>query len=249
MRVLGLAGVAAFTVTSALVGFRLLRLAARTHRAPELAMGLAFVLSAAVGFPLFTVALLLKQAGTAAATVHGIESTGALFTYAGYLSLAIGNWRIFRADRRWPLAAIVALATATCSVATVVVVLRDARPGQPRELTIWAGVAIGLVVFAWSSAESLLLHRRLRRRLRLGLVEPEVVNRVLLWGVGSLAAVGMTAHGLALRILLGPGDAISDGQRLVASGLGLVAAVAIGLAFFPPAAYRRRFAAPPIGSA
>jgi hypothetical protein len=164
MRVLGLAGVAAFTVTSAVVGLRLLRLAARTRRALELAMGLAFALSAAVGFPLFTVALLLKQATTAAATVHGIESTGALFTYAGYLSLAVGNWRIFHADRRWPLAAIVVLAAAVCAVSTVVVVLHDARPGQPRELTIWAGVAIGLVVFAWSSTESLLLHRQLWRR-------------------------------------------------------------------------------------
>jgi hypothetical protein len=72
-------------------------------------------------------------------------------------------------------------------------------------------------------------------------MEPAVVNRVLMWSVGTLAAFGMTVHGLLLRVLLG--TVVSDGHRLVSSLFGLVAAVAIWLAFFPPAAYRRRFAA------
>jgi hypothetical protein len=42
------------------------------------------------------------------------------------------------------------------------------------------------------------------------------------------------------------GHVSGDGHRLVSSGFGLIAAIAIGLAFFPPAAYRRRFAAPAV---
>jgi hypothetical protein len=64
-----------------------------------------------------------------------------------------------------------------------------------------------------------------------------------MWGVGSAAAFAMTQHGLGQRLLIGP--VVADGQRIVSSLLGMVAAVAIALAFFPPAAYRRRFAAAP----
>lgn len=63
----------------------------------------------------------------------------------------------------------------------------------------------------------------------------------LLGVVGSVAAFAMTLHGLATRVFVG--QAIEDGHRLVSSGFGLVAAVAIGLAFFPAAAYRRRISA------
>ena len=54
-----------------------------------------------------------------------------------------------------------------------------------------------------------------------------------------LDAHGFT-HGLLMRVVLGPVE--SDGMRLVSSALGMVAAIAIWLAFFPPAAYRRRMA-------
>jgi hypothetical protein len=80
----------------------------------------------------------------------------------------------------------------------------------------------------------------MQRRARIGLVEPAVVNRVLLWGIGSLAAFAMSGYGLLTRVALGPVQ--SDGMRLVSSALGMIAAVAIWLAFFPPAAYRRRVA-------
>jgi hypothetical protein len=80
----------------------------------------------------------------------------------------------------------------------------------------------------------------MRKRVRVGLLEAAVADRVRLWGVGSGAACGMAAYGLVTRLAIGP--VVPDVHRVLSSALGLVAAVAIWLAFFPPAAYRRRLA-------
>ena len=66
-----------------------------------------------------------------------------------------------------------------------------------REIALWVGVAVGISTFAWSAGESFALYGQLQRRARIGLVEPAVVNRVLLWGIGSLAAFAMSGYGAA----------------------------------------------------
>lgn len=246
MKALGLLGVAAFTLASAVVGMRLLLLARRTRQAPEAAMGLAFLASAAIGFPLLIAATVLLETGGATGTSHALTSLGALFTFAGYVGLAVGCWRIYRPSARWPLAPIGLGSVALLAAVAAVAASSDPASAGTRELAFWSGVCVGSLTFAWNALESVLLHRQLRRRLALGLAEPEVVNRILLWGIGSAAAWAMTAHALVLRVTLGL--VVADGHRLVSSALGLVAAVAIWLAFFPPAAWRRRFTSPVEGA-
>jgi hypothetical protein len=246
MRAIGLLGVLAFTVASALVGVRLLRLAGRTRQAPELAMGLAFALSASLGFPLLTAAAVVAQGGGSAGLANALMVTGTFATYAGYVGLGIGCWRIYRPGARWPIAPIAAGALALLAAAAAVAATPGNEELETRNAAFWSGIGIGSLTFAWNACESFALHAQLRRRLALGLADPEVVNRVLMWGIGSLAAFAMTVQGLVQRTAV-----VSDGQRLLSSAIGLVAAVAIWLAFFPPAAYRRRFAAAaePAGSA
>ena len=241
MRALGLLGVAAFALASAVVGVRLLSLAQRTRQAPELAMGIAFLVSGAIGFPLLTAASVVVQAGGSAALAHALMALGAFSTFAGYVGLGIGCCRIYRPHARWPLAPI-GLGTAVVLAAGATIAASSAPAGAgTRDLAFWSGVSVGVLTFGWNALESFLLHGQLRRRMALGLADPEVVNRVWMWGIGSAAACAMALHGLVLRAAIGP--VVTDGQRVVSSLLGLVAAVAIWLAFFPPAAYRRRFAA------
>lgn len=240
MQILGLLGVVAFSIASAVVGVRLLRLAARTRQAPELAMGLAFVVSGAIGFPLLTAAGILMQTDSGTLTRLAMGA-GTLSLFTGYVGLGIGCWRIYRPADRWPMVPIGAGTLVLLAASAVAFGSQEFGPGSLRDVAFWSGIGIGSATFAWNALESLLLHRQLRRRLGLGLADPEVVNRVLLWGIGSSAAFVMTLHGLATRVFVG--QVIEDGHRLVSSGFGLVAAVAIGLAFFPPAAYRRRVSA------
>jgi hypothetical protein len=240
MQLLGLLGVVAFSLACAVVGVRLLRVARRTRQTPELSMGGALVASGAIGFPLLVFSQLLATEGSSPLAAHLLSGFGAVFTFSGYIGLMIGTWRIFRPTARWPLAVLMVATTILLSVWGMVFANRDTTPGGTREIALWVGIAVGVATFAWSAGESFLLYGGMQRRARIGLVEPAVVNRVLLWGIGALAAFGMCGHGLLMRLVSGP--IVSDGQRLLNSGLGLVAAIAIWLAFFPPAAYRRRLA-------
>jgi hypothetical protein len=241
VELLGLIGSVAFSLASAVVGVRLLWLARRTRAAPELAMGLALVSSGALGFACFVVADLLRRSGEVGSATRALGIAATLFFFAGYLGLGVGVWRMFRPRERWPLAPL-ALCTAILTGASAVIVGAGDALVPHAEAATWTGISVGASVFAWSAVESYLLHGQMMRRLRVSLVEPEVVDRVRLWGVGSLAAFAMTAHAIALRFVTGT-PVMADGQRLASSLFGLVAAVAIWLAFFPPAFYRRRFSA------
>lgn len=239
MREMSLLGVFAFAIASAVVGVRLLRLAARTREIPEFAMGLAFVTSGAAGAPLLVASALAEQA-EAWEAAHWLAAFGSLFAYTGYLGLAVGAWRIYRAAARWPLAMIAGFAALLIGACAVRFAAPESGSGGAGATARLVGVAVGTAIFGWTALESFLLHRQLRRRLRLGLAEIEVTTRVLLWGIGSLAAFAMTAYGLLTRLLMGSQG--GDAQRLVVAGCGMIAAISIWLAFFPPASFRRRFA-------
>ena len=240
MQLLGLLGVVAFSLACAVVGVRLLRVAARTRQAPELSMGLALVSSGAIGFPLLISSQILAIRSGSSLTTHLLSAFGSVFTFLGYIGLVIGTWRIYRPAAQWPRAVLAIAVLVVVGACATIFSTRDASPGGVREIALWAGVAVGISTFAWSAGESFALYGPMQRRARIGLVEPAVVNRILLWGIGSLAAFAMSGYGLLMRIVLGP--VVSDGARLISSALGMIAAVAMWLAFFPPAAYRRRMA-------
>jgi hypothetical protein len=242
MKLLGLLGVVAFSLACAVVGVRLLRVAARTRQAPELSMGAALVSSGAIGFPLLIASQVIALQSGSSLTTHLLSAFGSVFTFLGYIGLIIGTWRIYRPAAQWPRAVLAIGSLIIASACATIFATRDATPGGIREIALWTGVAVGISTFAWSACESCALYGQMQKRARIGLVEPAVVNRVLLWGIGSLAAFAMSGYGLLTRVALGPVQ--GDGARLVSSALGMIAAIAIWLAFFPPAAYRRRIARP-----
>jgi hypothetical protein len=241
MELLGLLGSIAFGLASAVVGVRLLLLAQRTRRAPEFAMGIAFVSSGAFGFVFYVSAEMARRAGGDEATIGRLGQIGTLFFYGGYVSMAIGTWRMFRPAARWPVALIAGFCAVLLGATVTLVRAADLRSGTPGEIAMWIGIGVGCAVFAWSAAEAWQLAGQMRRRLVLGLVEPEVVDRVRLWGWAAGAACAMTGHAIAMRLATGTAQ-LSNEHQLLSSCLGMIAAVAVWLAFFPPAAYRRRFA-------
>lgn len=241
MQALGLVGSIAFSLASAVVGVRLLRLARRTRQTPELAMGLAFVSSGAIGFFFSVIADVARRDGADPAVVARLTQVAMLFFFAGYLGLAVGAAQIFRPREHWPRGAVAAIGATLLGATIGMLRQADVTPGSASEIASWVGIATGSVVFGWTTAESLLLYARMRKRLRLGLAEPAIADRVRLWAVGMAGAWAMTIHAVVFRVAAGT-NLMPDGQRLLSSGFGMVAAVAIWLAFFPPAAYRKRFA-------
>ena len=91
------------------------------------------------------------------------------------------------------------------------------------------------VAYFWTTLESFHYYRKLRLRLRIGLCDAIVCNRMLLWGLMTLSA------GIAVLINLAAmlaGSFLSAPVVLVSSCLGIVLASCLFLAFHPPAWYQ-----------
>lgn len=91
------------------------------------------------------------------------------------------------------------------------------------------------VAYFWTTLESFSYYRKLRLRLRIGLSDAVVCNRMLLWGLMTLSAGTAVLINLAAMLA---GSFLSAPIVLVSSCLGIVLASCLFLAFHPPAWYR-----------
>jgi hypothetical protein len=124
------------------------------------------------------------------------------------------------------------------------------------------GIGLRTLVYApylWVFAESLAYHRRMRRRLRVGLVDPVTTNRFLLFAIWTGGVVAITLLGLLGAALAQLEGGLPGGQELFSDpailaltrAVTLPVAISIWLAFFPPSRYcawlERRSAGGPRG--
>lgn len=218
------------------VGARLLRIAARTHQTPELAIGLSYVLTAGFGFPPL---ILASQLRASQPDLGQMLLVFAQFPIcAGLFATSLGAWRIFRPAARWPGVLIALIWGSTATFVGRAILAEDYLDFRVES---WNAILAGTLGWVWMSVESFLLWSKLRKRARFGLASPEVTNRVLLWGVSSVAAIVSSAMG---RIQIEIADLDVKSFVALAHSADLWAcAIAMWLAFFPPVAYRRRVAA------
>lgn len=224
-----------FTGLSALAGGRLLLLWRETRKLPELLIAVLILGVGTVAVGLGSSLRLLLPQGDLREAALFVPVIGA---DVGMAALCLFTWRVYRPGSR------LAAATAAAIVSVMAgLLLHAALRGSARALEA-DGVsllvsAIYTGVMGWSAAEALRYWSAMRRRLRLGLADPLVTNRVLLWGVGT----GTSATGIAIGALARHLGGIVDYERswvaLCYAGFGMVAAVAFWLAFKPPRAYAR----------
>jgi hypothetical protein len=233
-------GVGTFVVVSLVVGLRLVNLSRRAYSLPSLSIGLTFLLSAGLGFPLLSAAFM--SGARLGSVLPFVQGTGLACVNLGSLALWIFTWRTFRPGVPWAGALVVgAAAVLVGSFAG-----QAAGPGLSVPIAsgiwFWIGFVARALALVWAAAESLRYYGLMRRRLRLCLADPLVTNRFLLWGTSAGAAFALTAAS-AVTVALGPGadPATIAALRLTGAACGLGAAAAMWLAFFPPTAYRRRF--------
>lgn len=100
---------------------------------------------------------------------------------------------------------------------------------------IWLEEGAHLAAYLWASAEAAAYYAKLRRRRQLGLADPLVVNRILLWAVyGGAFAVYQLVW---MAVVAWSEDLTALDPLLVALSVG--GQVALWLAFAPPLPYRR----------
>jgi hypothetical protein len=229
-----------FVVVGTAVGVRIL-LRARVDRSlPELAIGLALVSFAGVSQPL-GIARYAFEASLGVGAIIALQLGANAASTVTVLSLYAFTWRVFRPEARW---AVLLFAGGSAlgvwaSAAMAAVQFYDAAltPELSGSWLALSALSYG-ICFGWAGFESLTYWRRLRRRQAVGLAEPLLVNRFLLWGGGcSVAlAVDVVLMGCALQ-------GIDFGRhplpRLLMATSVLVNSACWLLSFTPPAWYAR----------
>lgn len=249
---------AAVTLTnlglSLLIGLRLIRLSGGMPSRPELWLAAFFLLGAFLGMGLSMVVYM----GWADPSLK-LSPVLTLPLNAGYLlgvnlgmsAVFVFTWLTFRPHEAWAMR-LCALGIAVLLGGFVLLGMTEGFgvlvvPGP----AYWLTWATRCGAFLWLAIESFLYWGTLRKRLALGLAEPLVTNRFLLWGVWASATFLNGWSDVLARVLYV--RAAGTSEALVAevarpfiiytvsftSSIGLVAAVTLFLTFFPTKGYRR----------
>lgn len=236
LEAIGAVGVVAYAVVSLGVGVRLLALWRRTRQLPELAIGAGFFVGVLFGYVPENLALSTELvAGPARAWVLGVAQVAIRIAA---LAILVFTWRVFRPREAWA-AGLVALVGLVLVGSWIVFPSSEALAHTPSERAASLSFSLSRsLCLVWGAAESALYWRAGVRRLRLGIADALVTDRFRLWSVALLASALIMASTLIAR-LVGV-DATAAGWLLGESVVGLVAAAATWLTFFPTPAHRRR---------
>ena len=204
----------------------------RTRGVPELMLSLYLIGATVLGYPLMIVSTQIPPS-----EMWPLHLAGQVTMSLGFACLLFFTLTVFRPDTLWARCIVGAslLAFATGGVAYFMELTGD----NPRPAAELLGINLInttpiAIVYLWTTVESLRYHRQLKLRLRLGLTEVDVVNRVLLWGLMTLAAgcaVIISLAGMLAGVLL------TIPMVVVLSSLGIVHASCLFLAFHPPGWY------------
>jgi hypothetical protein len=232
-----LASFLAVLIVGTTVGSRLLLLARRTRKLPELAIGTA-CLTMAVGGVLLCPIIFFAESWPDW-LIFAISIISKLVFAVGASAVCIVSWRVFRPDRLWAASAC-AMASLTMLAAVLVQALRgDATTHWallPENHVFWW---VRIATYSWTGFESLRYAGMMRRQARLGLGDPLVAAQIRLWGVASTAIAAMVALWAVAPHLGYTSVRNWPSGMFVANSLGLLAACSLHLAFLPPLAWRR----------
>lgn len=239
MQLLALPGFVAFFFVALWVGIRLLAQWGRTRQLPELLMGLGVLGIGPIGFGLIMFAAAAGASDPSAPSFAA--GLSALAVAGGASAKAIFNWRIYH-----PRSNAVAVVSIAAIGLLAVAVLGDAMTTgfapaawmQPGWMLVRQVLQISILL--WGAGEAFGWWVRMRRRARLGMGDPLVASRFLLWSIGAGAAGGGSALGMVVGLVTGRGMDQLPELTLALSLLGMVSAISLWLAFATPAWWKAR---------
>jgi hypothetical protein len=228
-----------FVVSCSAVGVRLLWLAKAGGGRPALLCGNGFCLIAMLGFPLG--ALSGMGAVPVGEVLLPVAAVGLLANMLGIACFFVFTVSVFRPNALWAhtLAGAGIACMAMSCVANVANLAIAQSTASSYEVTWgWAGVfnAMCMLCFGWMGLEGLVEWWKSRRRLALGLSDPVVSNRLLMWGLFGMSTTSLCVVLLVLLLMREP-TARNPVAQVAQAFFGLMSSAAATLAFFPPPAY------------
>lgn len=234
----GLTG-ALYLLIVVIVGSRLLMLARRTKQLPELLLGSALLIGGVLGGPLEAASTSLRtEIGSALAgkllLAGKLAGIAALTCHAAFMRL------VFRPRERW--AWLLVAAMILCPVGALFgYAAHGAFGGSEIPLNwFWLDLSARITGSTWLAAEGAIYYGMMKRRLRLGLAEPLVTNRFLLWTMAGGSSIVMMLTSVPPMFL----DPVADANLLtldlfVFSIAGVAVSALYFLTFLPPEGFRR----------
>jgi hypothetical protein len=219
-----------------IAGARLYRLSSQTGELPERLLGAAF-LTWGVSYLSWQLPIAMETGSLA----NPLLVVGRVTNDIGVVAFAFFVTVVFRNQERW--ATWLAIAVGVCVVGGLggsiwVGDEEGIRPlGNP---SWWLQTAGEIALFVWTAAEGFIQHRKARQRLRLGLCEPMICNRYLLWGLTGAVWVVYEFVVIVQQIEFERTQVWSASMDSVVGGIELIAVALIWFVFFPPAFYQRR---------
>lgn len=219
-----------------IVGTRLLLLARRSGALPELLIGGGLAL---VG--------LAKIVSVILGTAAWVNMLSLALTSMSHILFYLVWWYVFRRQTRWAV-----LLCAGAAAALIAAFGYQTHLGWQTTGSGWGTwynyvrTQVASAGFAWGAFECLSYHRRLRRRIPLGLAKPSTALRFLLWGMSMMATLVIVAS-LNLRYDLGLLSAMS--LQVIWIAMNLVSGACLWLSFLLPSALRNRIDRPAMEAA
>lgn len=224
---------------------RLLNQARRTRQMPEWCAAFYFV-GAGIGLPLRLYGSSIANTNPELASM--VNTVGHIFFAAGAISMTVFTWRVFHPGRG-PARAF-GLATIAAIFSTTLYTLALGYESTERSSAMIATNFARLIPTYWAFYESFRYWGAMRRRVKMGLADPIVANRFLLWAIWTGAVSILPTTALSLRLLdmligaVGPAPLLEDYSepvffllRMVFLVFAPIAAVSLSLSFFPPDRY------------
>lgn len=238
-----------FVFVSTVVATRLLLLARRTRQKPELFLGLGLLGTAVLGYGLMIVAAVLRgteQTHTVATLDRTLHACAQMLHGVGVTMIVIFVVSTFRPHERW----------AKALAALLIVALWGGTFGWESQNgfhSLGRGNGFWWLEYAaiwsyplWMMVESYRFYALMRRRQALGLADPMVTNRFLLWGSASLGTALATWTSSIGFFLPQRHDVMAAWEPFIQIGVatfGLITVTLYYLTFFPPSWYRDRIVA------
>lgn len=227
----------AYTLASCVVGARLVGRARRSRGVPELLVGLTYLCAPGLGYPLGIVSDQIPNRMIALP----MNIVGEALLVSGLSCYLFFTVRVFRPDASWAKWAAwlgtAALLYAGVATEWAVVSYPDPEVAFSHSLApLGTLLTVLLVTFGWTGLEGLRYWRMMRKRMTLGLAEPVVTNRFLLWGLNGLVSVTWISAAVGL-LAAGENPGTHPFGIAVVSAGGVGNTVLLLLIFMPPSWY------------